>query len=93
MLNDEQWVRTSGLTLVTPDFVRYDRWRITPQPPADRHEWLAVTIAWVEVSGGRPVYSIPVVIAVRGERLVVYRLSVTLEGGSEGHFVVLSQAR
>jgi hypothetical protein len=91
MLNDEAYMRRDGLAFVTPDFVRYDRRRLSPQPPADRGAWRAAVISFADVSGGWPAFSFGPVVAVRGERLAVYRLLVRFGDDSELEFLVLSR--
>lgn len=91
MLNDEEFVRREGLSLVTPDFIRYDRRRLTSQPPADRHEWLVALVSFGEVSGSWPEYSVAEVVSVRCERLALFNLRARFADGSEIRFLIVTR--
>jgi hypothetical protein len=52
LLNDRDYMLRDGLSMCTEDFVRYDRRRMTAQPPADRQGWLDAMITFEGLAGG-----------------------------------------
>ena len=58
------------------DFVRIDRRRLIAGPDADRNQHLESQLLWFDLADGRPVFGVEI-LAVRGDRLVLCRASVT----------------
>ena len=67
-LNDRDFVEREGEKMVTPDFVRYDHRRVTPQPPVGAQEWVAGLFELEKLTGDWPVYELTETLAVRGDR-------------------------
>jgi hypothetical protein len=78
LLNDREYVATRGRELFAPDFVRLDRRRLVTQPPLDRDGFIASWFELETLSGTFPRLQITDVIAVRGDRLAAYRLTLHL---------------
>lgn len=68
-LNDRDFFVNEGLSLVTADFVRYDKRRITAQPPADAKKWIDSVIELEQLAGEWPRSELRELLAVRGDRL------------------------
>jgi len=91
MLNDREFMVRNGLSMCTEDFVRYDRRRMTAQPPADRQGWLNAMLTFEELSGGQwPTFELTSTLAVRGNRLVANRWTMGLGGAGEVEFLVVT---
>lgn len=82
--SDREFVRTSARSQFADDFVREDRRSVVALPTADAETYLAGFDAWFEIEDGRPSMAIERVIAVRGERCVLFRLSIQYESGFGG---------
>ena len=92
LLNDRDFMLRDGLSLCTEDFVRYDRRRMTAQPPADRHGWLGAMLAFEELAGGQwPSFELTETVAVRGRRLAANRWTMTLGESGELEFIVVTR--
>ena len=77
----------------TEDFIRYDRRRMTAQPPADRQGWLDAMLTFEELSGGQwPTFELTDTLAVRGHRLVANRWTMGLGEAGQVEFVVVTRA-
>ena len=93
LLNDRDFMRRDGLSLCTEDFVRYDRRRMTAQPPADRQGWLDAMFMFAELAGGQwPTFQLTETVAVRGRRLAANRWTVGVGEVGEVEFIVVSRA-
>lgn len=92
LLNDRDFMLRDGLTLCTEDFVRYDRRRMTAQPPADRRGWLDAMITFEELAGGQwPNFDLTETVAVRGRRLAITRWTMSLGQSGEVEFIVVTR--
>lgn len=92
LLNDRDFMVRQGLSLCTEDFVRYDRRRLTAQPPGDRQAWLDAMFAFEELAGGSwPSFEMTEVIAVRGDRLILARWTMGLGTAGEIQFAIVTQ--
>lgn len=93
LLNDRDFMLRDGLSLCTHDFVRYDRRRMTAQPPADRQGWLEAMITFEELAGGHwPTFDLTETLAVRGHRLAANRWTMGLGESGEVEFIVVTRA-
>ena len=82
-----------GLSMCTEDFVRYDRRRMTAQPPADRQGWLDAMITFEELAGGQwPTFELTDTVAIRGRRLAALRWTMGVGEVGEVEFIVVSRA-
>ena len=92
LLNDRDFMVRNGLSLCTEDFIRYDRRRMTAQPPADRQGWLDAMLTFEELSGGHwPTFELTGTLAVRGRRLAANRWTMGLGEAGEVEFVVVTR--
>jgi hypothetical protein len=81
-----------GLSLCTEDFVRYDRRRLTAQPPTDRQGWLDAMFTFEELAGGRwPTFELTETVAVRADRLAVNRWTMRLGDVGEVEFIIATR--
>lgn len=93
LLNDRDFMLRDGLSLCTDDFVRYDRRRITAQPPTDRQGWLDAMFTFEELAGGQwPTFEIGETVAVRGHRLAANRWTMGLGEVGEVEFIIVARA-
>jgi hypothetical protein len=93
LLNDREFMVRNGLSMCTEDFIRYDRRRMTAQPPADRQGWLDAMLTFEELSGGQwPTFELTDTLAVRGHRLVANRWTMGLGEAGQVEFVVVTRA-
>lgn len=91
-LNDRDWVLSDGLSLCTEDFVRYDRRRLTAQPPADRQGWRDAMLDFEELAGGRwPMLEVTETVAVQGRRLAATRWMMNLGDSGEFESIVVTR--
>lgn len=91
LLNDRDFMVRNGLSLCTDDFVRYDRRRVTAQPPADRQGWLDAMFTFEELANGQwPTFELTETLAVRGNRLVVARWTMGLGEMGVIEFIVVT---
>ena len=93
LLNDRDYMLRDGLSMCTEDFVRYDRRRMTAQPPADRQGWLDAMITFEELAGGQwPTFELTDTVAIRGRRLAALRWTMGVGEVGEVEFIVVSRA-
>lgn len=64
------------------DFVREDRRRLIGVPDSDRDDWFESILAYWDLGKGAPSFRVAEVLAVRGDRLVLFRSHVGYEDGS-----------
>ncbi len=74
-----------------PGFIRFDHRRVTAQPPADRDQWLAGLVTMEQLGGCWPIFRLTQVLAVRGARLLAYRMVIILGEMGELDFIVVGQ--
>lgn len=79
--SSREYVLSDGPSKLAVDFIRDDRRRVVTVPLADADEYLAQVLAWFETGDGQPRFSVDEIVAVRGERLAVGRMSVGYSGG------------
>jgi hypothetical protein len=92
LLNDRDFMLRDGLSLCTEDFVRYDRRRMTAQPPTDRQGWLHAMLEFEELANGQwPAFELTEVLGVRGRRCVANRWVLTFGDVGELEFIVVGR--
>ena len=92
LMNDREFMLRDGLSLCTEDFVRYDRRRITAQPPADRQGWVDAMFTFEELAGGLwPTFDLTETVAVRAGRLAVTRWTMSLGDIGEVEFIIAAR--
>jgi hypothetical protein len=73
------------------DFVRDDRRRIVTLPSATLEDFIGSIRAYWQIGAGAPTFSVAEVIAVRGDRLVLFRTRVEFSDGSATEFLSLDE--
>jgi hypothetical protein len=73
----------------TDDFVREDRRRLIAVPDSDRNDWFDSISAYWDLGKGAPSFTVAEVLAVRGERLVLFRARVEYVDGSETEILIV----
>lgn len=71
------------------DYVREDRRRLVGVPSSDREDWFESIQAYWELSKGPPTFSVAEVVAVRGERLVLFLARVEYEQGPSTEMLIV----
>ena len=87
LLNNDEFVRRNLLSMPAPGFIRHDRRRVTPQPPADGEGWVATLVNLAELLGEGATYQLREVVATRGERLVAVHTMGGVPGAAELEFI------
>jgi hypothetical protein len=92
LLNDRDFVVRQGSTLATPDFVRYDKRRLTAQPTVIGVEaWLDGLFELEKLTGNWPRYELRKILAVRGERLCASHWVLRFGESAEMEFVLVGR--
>ena len=73
----------------TDDFVREDRRRLVTIPAASFEEFIESLRTYWELGSGAPSFSVSEVIAVRGERLVLFRSRIAFDDGRSTESLVV----
>lgn len=90
LLNDRDRFVEEGLSLVTPDFVRYDERRLTAQPPVvGGQAWVDGVIELEQLAGEWPRYEVTKVLAVRGDRLAATHWVLRFGETAEMEFITV----
>ena len=91
-MNDREFMTSDQChRLFGSGFMRFDHRRITAQPPADRDQWLAGLVTMEQLGGRWPTFGLTEVLAVRGTRLLAYRMVIVLGEMGELDFIVVGQ--
>ena len=90
LLGDPAAVRLLADEL-SDDFSAEDRRRLIGLPRIGRDDWAEAVNSWSELGAGRGRSSLAQVIAVRGERLVLFRARATYPDGREVESLGLAQ--
>jgi hypothetical protein len=72
------------------DFVRVDRRRVVAVPDSDRDDWFESMQAYWNLGKGTPSFQVAEVIAVRGERLVLFRSRIEYADGTATEMLIVN---
>ena len=89
-LSDRDFVAREITTVITPDFVRYDRRRLVAVPPADATAWVDAIFEVGELTEQWPTYEVIEILAVRGDRACASRCVVRYGDRAEALLVTVS---
>lgn len=89
-LSDRDFVAREITTLITPDFVRYDRRRLVAVPPAGATAWVDELFEIAEPTEQWPTYELIEIVAVRGDRACASRWVIRFGDRAEAHVVMVS---
>jgi hypothetical protein len=73
------------------DFVRVDRRRLVAVPDSDKDDWFESMQAYWELGRGTPSFQVAEVLAVRGERLVLFRSRIEFSDSTGTEMLVVSE--
>lgn len=72
------------------DFVRVDRRRVVAVPNSDRDDWFESLQAYWNLGKGAPSFRVAEVLAVRGERLVLFRGRIEYIDGTATEMLIVN---
>lgn len=88
---DITFLRTQARALLADHFVREDRRSIVSLPETDADGWIAQVLALHDLGSGSPRIWVDEVVAVRGERLVLYRVCIEYPDALAHRMLAISQ--
>ncbi len=80
-----QWKRG-----MADDFVRVDRRRMVAVPDSDRDDWFESMQAYWNLGKGAPSFHVAEVLAVRGDRLVLFRSRIEYADGTATEMLIVN---
>jgi hypothetical protein len=88
---DITFLRTQARNLLADSFVRDDRRSIVALPQTDADGWIEQVLTLHDLGSGSPQIQMEEVVAVRGERLALYRIGLDYPDGQDNHQLAITQ--
>jgi hypothetical protein len=88
---DITFLKTRARDLIADYFVREDRRSVVGLPETDADGWIEQVLTLHDLGSGSPMISVDEVVAVRGERLVLYWIGLVYSDSLTNRLLAISQ--